>query len=181
MCRPACPRWRMPAYSSDAGRVSAALDWMLPLRMAVCRLQGTSTCRALPTTGSGSHVLLLATASSRSTFPSPYLRHFPTRLVEPRSSDGDARPGAETVEFRVSYEEAFRNELRAFHAAVVAGHRPGRDAPSRSARRADVALLLERVRACRRTARRRPLTTGRASASIGALLERSRDGWRSRA
>lgn len=53
------------------------------------------------------------------TFPSPYLRHHPTRLVE-RRSDGTVA-GLETIDYRVSYEEAFRNELRAFHAAITSG------------------------------------------------------------
>jgi predicted dehydrogenase len=53
------------------------------------------------------------------TFPSPYLRHHPTRLVEKRSGSGPAE--LITTEYRVSYEEAFRNELRAFHAAVTGG------------------------------------------------------------
>ena len=49
-------------------------------------------------------------------FPSPYLRHLPTRLTVRRSAGGHS---LETSEFRASYEEAFREELRAFHAAVV--------------------------------------------------------------
>jgi predicted dehydrogenase len=54
------------------------------------------------------------------TFPSPYLRHHPTRLVEKRS--GPEGPASlRTTEYRVSYEESFRNELRAFHASVTTG------------------------------------------------------------
>jgi predicted dehydrogenase len=49
------------------------------------------------------------------TFPSPYLRHVPTRLTLRR---GGASHALETQEFRVSYEEAFREQLRAFHAAI---------------------------------------------------------------
>jgi predicted dehydrogenase len=49
-------------------------------------------------------------------FPSPYLRHLPTRLTLRRSGGGTA---LETTEFRQSYEEAFREELRAFHAAAT--------------------------------------------------------------
>ena len=49
-------------------------------------------------------------------FPSPYLRHLPTRLTMRRRGEGDA---LETVEYRESYEEAFREELRAFHAAAT--------------------------------------------------------------
>lgn len=48
------------------------------------------------------------------TFPSPYLRHLPTRLTLRRGDGGSL----ETREFRVSYEEAFREQLRAFHAAA---------------------------------------------------------------
>jgi predicted dehydrogenase len=52
------------------------------------------------------------------TFPSPYLRHLPTRLAVRRK--GSAAPyELETSEYRVSYEEAFRDELRAFHAAAT--------------------------------------------------------------
>ncbi len=50
------------------------------------------------------------------TFPSPYLRHQPTRLTL-------RRPGTnqelQTAEYRVSYEEAFRDQLRAFHRAAI--------------------------------------------------------------
>jgi predicted dehydrogenase len=48
------------------------------------------------------------------TFPSPYLRHLPTRLTLRRGDGGSL----DTREFRVSYEEAFREQLRAFHAAA---------------------------------------------------------------
>jgi len=52
------------------------------------------------------------------TFPSPYLRHMPTRLtVRQRGDDGGHE--LETSDHRVSYEEAFRDELRAFHAAAT--------------------------------------------------------------
>ncbi len=74
-------------------------------------------------------------------FPSPYLRHFPTRLVE-RRSDGTVA-GLETIDHRVSYEEAFRNELRAFHASITTG------APVRATvegARADLAALLDGFR-----------------------------------
>jgi predicted dehydrogenase len=50
------------------------------------------------------------------TFPSPYLRHFPTRLTLRRGGDNQA---LEAQEFRVSYEESFRDQLRAFHAAAT--------------------------------------------------------------
>jgi len=50
------------------------------------------------------------------TFPSPYLRHLPTRLT---ARTPGASGGLETAEYRASYEEAFREELRAFHAAAT--------------------------------------------------------------
>jgi len=49
------------------------------------------------------------------TFPSPYLRHLPTRLTLRRAGGDHA---LQTQEYRVSYEEAFREQLRAFHAAA---------------------------------------------------------------
>ncbi len=49
------------------------------------------------------------------TFPSPYLRHLPTRLRLRRGKDGHE---LEVRDYLVSYEEAFREQLRAFHAAV---------------------------------------------------------------
>jgi predicted dehydrogenase len=59
------------------------------------------------------------------TFPSPYLRFHPTQLVEKRSgrtASGVANPAAlQVTQHRISYEEAFRNELRAFHASVTTG------------------------------------------------------------
>jgi predicted dehydrogenase len=50
------------------------------------------------------------------TFPSPYLRHLPTRLTVRRGGDDHA---LEVRDLRPSYEEAFRQELRAFHAAAI--------------------------------------------------------------
>jgi predicted dehydrogenase len=60
------------------------------------------------------------------TFPSPYLRFHPTRLVEKRSEPTAGRVAANpaalrTTQYRISYEESFRNELRAFHASVTTG------------------------------------------------------------
>ncbi len=74
------------------------------------------------------------------TFPAPYLRHHPTRLVE-RLARAAPAPGTEltTVEHRVSYEEAFRAELRAFHSSVTTGA-PVRASAERA--REDVAALL---------------------------------------
>ncbi len=106
------------------------------------------------------------------TFPSPYLRHFPTRLIERRAAappggtvaatGGEATelpstelpstelPSTElpsielrSTEYRVSYEESFRNELRAFHASITLG------APVRAgaeAARDDLQALLGAVR-----------------------------------
>ena len=86
------------------------------------------------------------------TFPSPYLRHLPTRLTERRcaTTAPGVGPGVTgqplelvTSEYRVSYEEAFRSELRAFHASITTG------APVRStaeAARADLSALLDALR-----------------------------------
>lgn len=74
------------------------------------------------------------------TFPSPYLRHFPTRLTLRRRGDGDA---LETEEHRVSYEEAFREELRAFHAAAC-GQVPVQTTVEQARR--DVELLISALR-----------------------------------
>jgi hypothetical protein len=75
------------------------------------------------------------------TFPSPYLRFHPTRLVEKRS--GAAPAALRTTEHRISYEESFRTELRAFHASVTTG------APVRAsaeAAREDLRALLSAFR-----------------------------------
>lgn len=73
-------------------------------------------------------------------FPAPYLRHEPTRLTMRRSGAGHA---LETTDYRVSYEEAFREQLRAFHAAVC-GEAPV-STPVEQARR-DVELLISAFR-----------------------------------
>jgi predicted dehydrogenase len=73
-------------------------------------------------------------------FPSPYLRHFPTRLTLRKSGGNHA---LETQEFRVSYEESFRDQLRAFHAAVTEGAPVA--TPIEQARR-DVELLISASR-----------------------------------
>ena len=73
-------------------------------------------------------------------FPSPYLRHLPTRLTVRRT---DGAHGLATTEIRAGYEEAFRNELRGFHAAICDG------APVRTTAeeaRADVVLLVSAFR-----------------------------------
>jgi predicted dehydrogenase len=71
------------------------------------------------------------------TFPAPYLRNMPTRLIERRSA-GDI--GLTETRHHVSYAEAFENELRSFHRSITAG------APvvvPLEAGRADVQGLLE--------------------------------------
>jgi predicted dehydrogenase len=73
-------------------------------------------------------------------FPSPYLRHLPTRLTVRRSAGGYS---LETVEFRASYEEAFRDELRAFHSAVTEAKAV--ETPLEEGRR-DVQLLISAFR-----------------------------------
>jgi hypothetical protein len=50
-------------------------------------------------------------------FPSPYLSHQPTELVEQRS-DG---PAHRTINHRPSYAEAFVEELVSWHDAIVGG------------------------------------------------------------
>jgi len=74
------------------------------------------------------------------TFPSPYLRHQPTRLVEHRSDGGI---GLRSTVHHVSHEEAFREELRAF-ADACTGRGPV--VTPVEAGRADVALLLDAYR-----------------------------------
>jgi predicted dehydrogenase len=99
----------------DGGR-GVSLDWILPAQgrahLEHLNLPGVTDYRERVTAYCRDRILEL-------TFPSPYLRHFPTRLVE-RRSDG-TQAGLETIEYRVSYEEAFRNELRAFHASITTG------------------------------------------------------------
>ncbi|HEX2785942.1 MAG TPA: Gfo/Idh/MocA family oxidoreductase [Ilumatobacteraceae bacterium] len=71
------------------------------------------------------------------TFPAPYLRNMPTRLVERRSA-GDI--GLTETRHHVAYAEAFENELRSFHRSITGG------APvvvPLEAGRADVQGLLE--------------------------------------
>ena len=73
-------------------------------------------------------------------FPSPYLRNMPTELTVRRGRGGGA---LETMTIRSSYDEAFLEELRSFHAAVTTG------APvvgSFEEARRDVALLTSAFR-----------------------------------
>jgi predicted dehydrogenase len=128
----------------DGGR-GVSLDWLLPgdgrAHLEHLNLPGVADYRERLTVYGRDRILEL-------TFPSPYLHHFPTQLVE-RRSDGSAA-GLGTLEVRVSYEEAFRNELRAFHASITTG------APVRAtveAARADLVALIDAFRLA--TARRR--------------------------
>jgi len=121
----------------DRGR-GVTLDWALPndgrAHLEHLNLPGVADYRERITAYCRDRILEL-------TFPSPYLRHHPTRLVE-RRSDGTVA-GLETIDYRVSYEEAFRNEMRAFHAAITAGD-PVR--ASVEAARDDLAALLDGFR-----------------------------------
>jgi len=121
----------------DGGR-GVSLDWTLPgdgrAHLEHLNLPGVADYRERVTAYCRDRILEL-------TFPSPYLRHFPTRLVE-RRSDGTTA-GLATIDYRVSYEEAFRNELRAFHASITTG------APVRATvegARDDLAALLDAFR-----------------------------------
>ncbi|MHB8674275.1 MAG: Gfo/Idh/MocA family protein [Candidatus Limnocylindrales bacterium] len=121
----------------DGGR-GVSLAWTLPddgrANLEHLNLPGVADYRERVTAYCRDRILEL-------TFPAPYLRHHPTRLTE-RRSDGTAA-GLTTIDHRVSYEEAFRNELRAFHAAITTG------VPVRAtveAARDDLAALLDAFR-----------------------------------
>jgi predicted dehydrogenase len=75
----------------------------------------------------------------RIVFPSPFLRNTPTELFHQRSEDGAA------VEARlvVGYEEAFMEELRAFHESVVRGTHPLTDVADS---RGDLVVLTDMAR-----------------------------------
>ena len=51
-------------------------------------------------------------------FPAPYLRNMPTELTVRRTGQDGA---LETLSIRGGYQEAFSEELRAFHAAITTG------------------------------------------------------------
>ena len=132
----------------DGGR-GVSLDWTLPddgrAHVEHLNLPGVADYRERVTAYCRDRILEL-------TFPSPYLRHQPTRLVE-RRSDGTVT-GLETIEYHVSYEEAFRNELRAFHASITTG------APVRAtveAARDDLAALLGAFRLAANRRQPRPV------------------------
>jgi predicted dehydrogenase len=67
-------------------------------------------------------------------FPSPYLNHSPTRLVECRSDGQHLRE----IDHRPSYAEPFVEEMKAWHAAIAAGG-PVTNTVEQAAR--DIALL----------------------------------------
>ena len=73
-------------------------------------------------------------------FPSPFLKHFPTPIVVQQMENGAA------IEKRVqaSYDEAFREELRAFHQCVVNNQQP---LTSATDGRADIAVLQQVIAA----------------------------------
>jgi predicted dehydrogenase len=121
----------------DLGR-GVSLDWILPgdgrAHLEHLHLPGVSDYRERVTAFCRDRILEL-------TFPSPYLQHHPTRLVE-RRTDGGV-PSLLETSIRVSYEEAFRNELRAFHDSITTG------APVRSsveAARDDLVALIDAFR-----------------------------------
>jgi predicted dehydrogenase len=120
------------AYWADGH--ASSLDWALPddgrAHLEHLNLPGVSDYRERVT-------VYCRDAIYELTFPSPYLRHFPTRLSVRRT--GRSVVELEETVTRISYEEAFRNELRAFHASVTTG------APVRSSvewARDDVAALV---------------------------------------
>ncbi len=122
----------------DGGR-GVSLDWALPAdgraHLEHLSLPGVAEYRERVTAFCRDRILEL-------TFPAPYLRHHPTRFVERRSTGGGAA-GLVTIDERVSFEEAFRSELRAFHASITSG------APVRAtveAARADLAALFDAFR-----------------------------------
>ncbi len=86
-------------------------------------------------------IALMSSASRvRIQFPSPFLKHFPTPIVVQHMENGAA------IEKRVqaSYNEAFREELRAFHDCVVNDKEPITNVADG---RADIAILQQVVAA----------------------------------
>jgi len=73
-------------------------------------------------------------------FPSPFLKHFPTPIVFQGMENG----AAFRKEFQASYDEAFREELKAFHDCVVNNRQPVTDAADG---KNDVAILQQVVAA----------------------------------
>ncbi len=130
----------------DEGRgvsLSAALPGGGRAHLAHHNLPGVNDYRERMTLHCSDRVLEL-------TFPSPYLRHLPTRLVEHRS---EGATGLRSTTHHTSYEEAFRNELRAF-ADACQGRAPV--ITPVEAGRADVALLIDAYQRASERVRRAP-------------------------
>jgi hypothetical protein len=73
-------------------------------------------------------------------FPSPFLKHFPTPIVFQGMENG----AAFVKRVETSFDEAFREELRAFHDCVMNDRQPITDAADG---RQDVAILQQVVAA----------------------------------
>jgi len=73
-------------------------------------------------------------------FPSPFLKHFPTPIVFQGMENG----AAFSKRVEASFDEAFREELRAFYDCVVKGQQPITDAADG---RKDIAILQQVVAA----------------------------------
>jgi predicted dehydrogenase len=86
-------------------------------------------------------IALMAPANRlRIRFPSPFLKHFPTPIVFQGMENG----AMFTKCVEASFDEAFREELRAFHDCVVNDHQPITDAEDG---RKDIAILQQVVAA----------------------------------
>jgi predicted dehydrogenase len=86
-------------------------------------------------------IALFASGSRvRIQFPSPFLKHFPTPIVVQKMEDG----AATEKRVQASYDEAFKEELRAFHQCIVENRQPITDAEDG---KKDVAILQQVVAA----------------------------------
>ena len=86
-------------------------------------------------------IALMAPANRlRIQFPSPFLKHFPAPIVFQEMENG----AMVSKRVEASFDEAFREELRAFHDCVVNNHQPITDAADG---RQDVAILQQVVAA----------------------------------
>ncbi|HZQ09114.1 MAG TPA: Gfo/Idh/MocA family oxidoreductase [Anaerolineae bacterium] len=81
--------------------------------------------------------IMASSGRVRIQFPSPYLRHFPTPVVVQGMEDG----ASYTKQIVVSYEEAFQQELIAFHDCIVHDKQPLTDGATG---RADI-LVLQKI------------------------------------
>jgi predicted dehydrogenase len=86
--------------------------------------------------------LMSPTNRLRIQFPSPFLKHFPTPIVYQGMENGVMF--SKRVE--ASFDEAFREELRAFHDCIVNDQQPLTDAADG---RADIAILQQVIAALR--------------------------------